>query len=121
MNLPTKTQKHLLLIWAFAIGWFYLGSLINFHQHHIWGKQMIPQVNSSTRNKSKTAPGLGNDETAGFNLPSNDLVSTSHISVGFLFSEPTFVISSLNSTPAHPVIHDDDGFAFSQLRGPPQA
>ena len=121
MNLPEKHKKHLLLIWAFAIGWFYLGSLINFHQHHIWGKQMIPQVNACSRNKSKTAPGYGNDETTGFHLPANDFNSDIQTSVGFSFREPTFVITTLNSILANPVIPNDDGFAFSQLRGPPQA
>lgn len=121
MNLPTKSQKHLLLIWAFAIGWFYLGSLVNFHQHHIWGKQMIPQVNSCSRNKSKTAPGIGNDETAGFHLPANAFNSTTPATFGFTFSEPAILISSIISIPAQPFIPDNEGFAFSQLRGPPQA
>ena len=120
MILPNKSQKHLLLIWAFAIGWFYLGSLINFHQHHIWGKQMIPQVNASTRNKFKTAPGLGNDETASYHFTSNNFSSVANASAGFSFSEPQLIITNLNSILAHPIIPNDDGFAFSQLRGPPQ-
>jgi hypothetical protein len=121
MNLPNKAQKHLLLIWAFAIGWFYLGSLINFHQHHIWGKQMIPQVNSCSRNKSKTAPGYGNDETAGFHLPANDFISDTQTSFGFIFDEPNLEIAGAYCLLAHPVIQNNDGFAFSHLRGPPQA
>lgn len=120
MNLTETSQKRLVLIWAFAIGWFYLGSLINFHQHQIWGKQMIPQVNSCSRNKSKTAPGYNNDETAGFHLPSNDFISNAHTCVGFSFSEPTFVIKTLNSLLVRPFIPNDDWLAFSQLRGPPQ-
>jgi len=120
MNLPEKSQKRLLLIWAFAIGWFYLGSLINFHQHHIWGKNLIPQISSCSRNKSKTAPGYGNDETAGFQLPSNSFNSDLQTSAGCSFREPTFVITSINAIPANPVVPNDDGYAFSQLRGPPQ-
>jgi hypothetical protein len=121
MNLSTASQKRLLLLWAFTIVWFYLGSLINFHQHHIWGKSLIPQISACSRNKSKTAPGISNDETVGFHSAANDFISTTQHSVGFAFNEPTFVITILNSILAHPCIPNSDGFAFSQLRGPPQA
>lgn len=82
---------------------------------------MIPQVNSCSRNKSKTAPGYGNDETAGFNLPANNFDSDTQTFAGFTFHEPTFIIVSLNSIFNHPCLPDNEGFAFSQLRGPPQA
>jgi hypothetical protein len=120
MNLTPASQKRLLLLWAFAIGWFYLGSLINFHQHHIWGKSLIPQINACSRNKSKTIAGFNIDENAGFNLPANDFLTDKLSSVGFTFQEPTFKIIKLNSSHVHPCIPNDDGFAFSHLRGPPQ-
>jgi hypothetical protein len=120
MKLPVKYQKRLLLIWAFAIGWFYIGSLINFHQHHIWGKSLIPQINECSRNKSKTAPGLGNDETIGFHQIANDFVSDKDIPISFSFNEPGYLIVNLHPLQYHPFIPDRDGSAFSQLRGPPQ-
>ncbi len=52
-NRANSFKKSILLIWAFAIFWFYLGSLINFHQHRIWGKHLIPAVFTSTRSKQK--------------------------------------------------------------------
>ncbi|MEI6748688.1 MAG: hypothetical protein ACOYMF_13915 [Bacteroidales bacterium] len=121
MNLSTTSQKRILLLWAFAICWFYLGSLINFHQHHIWGKILIPQINSCSRNKSKIFHANDIDEAAGFNLPVNDVVFTAQTSVGYSLFEPTFVINTLNSIPPHPFVPTGEGFAFSQLRGPPQA
>jgi hypothetical protein len=121
MNLTPTSQKRLILLWAFAIGWFYLGSLINFHQHHIWGKSLIPQINACSRNKSKTAAGINIDENAGFNLPANDFISDRQACVCFSFHEPAFIIVRLNTIHSHPCIPNDDGFAFSLLRGPPQA
>jgi hypothetical protein len=121
MNLPVASRKCILILWAFAICWFYIGSLINFHQHHIWGKSLIPQINSCSRNKSKIAPGYGNDDTAGYNLSSIDFNSDIQTLDGFAFLKPSGLITSLYSIPAHPCIPNDDGFAFSQLRGPPQA
>jgi hypothetical protein len=34
-------QKATLLATAFLVFWIYLGSLINFHQHHIFGRTLI--------------------------------------------------------------------------------
>jgi hypothetical protein len=121
MILTETSRKRLILVWAFAIGWFYLGSLVNFHQHRIWGKQMIPQLNSSSRNKSKSLPGYGDDETAGFHSPLNNFISDTPTPVGFSLPEPTFVIVTINSSVARPVTLNGDGFAYSLLRGPPQA
>ncbi len=43
----------ILIGWAFAIIWMYLGNLVNFHQHRIWGKQLIPVACTSNRGKDK--------------------------------------------------------------------
>ena len=48
-------RKTILIGWALAVLWIYLGNLVNFHQHHIWGKQLIPVACSSTRIKEKDA------------------------------------------------------------------
>lgn len=48
-------RKAILIGWAVAVIWIYLGNLINFHQHRIWGKQLIPVACSSTRVKEKDA------------------------------------------------------------------
>jgi hypothetical protein len=48
-------RKAILIGWAVAVVWIYLGNLINFHQHHIWGKQLIPVAYSSTRYKEENS------------------------------------------------------------------
>jgi hypothetical protein len=46
-------RKLILIGWALAVVWIYLGNLVNFHQHRIWGKQLIPVAAYSTRAKEK--------------------------------------------------------------------
>lgn len=48
-------RKVILVGWAVAVVWIYLGNLVNFHQNHIWGKQLIPVSCYSTRAKEKDA------------------------------------------------------------------
>lgn len=38
----TTVEKVFIILWATAVFWFYLGSLVNFHQNRIWGKYLIP-------------------------------------------------------------------------------
>jgi hypothetical protein len=38
-----KTLKFATLATAFFVFWIYLGSIINFHQHHIFGRTLMPQ------------------------------------------------------------------------------
>jgi hypothetical protein len=47
-------HKRVLIVWAVAILWMYVGNIINFHQNHIWGKQLIPVACSSSRSKEKS-------------------------------------------------------------------
>jgi hypothetical protein len=53
-------QKYILLVWAAAIMWIYIGNIINFHQHHIWGKQLLPVAAATSRSKEKSLA-RGND------------------------------------------------------------
>jgi hypothetical protein len=46
-------HKLILIGWALAVVWIYIGNLVNFHQHRIWGKQLIPVAAYSTRAKEK--------------------------------------------------------------------
>jgi hypothetical protein len=48
-------RKALLVGWALAVIWIYLGNLVNFHLNRIWGKQLMPIECSSTRVKEKDA------------------------------------------------------------------
>ena len=46
-------RKALLIGWALAVIWIYLGNLVNFHLYRIWGKQLMPVECSLTRVKEK--------------------------------------------------------------------
>jgi hypothetical protein len=54
LNSQSRFQKRILLLWAIAILWIYIGNIINFHQHHIWGKQLIPVACTNNRSKEKS-------------------------------------------------------------------
>ncbi len=53
-GMSAKSVKRILLVWVFAMMWMYVGNIINFHQHHIWGKQLIPVALTSNRSKEKS-------------------------------------------------------------------
>jgi hypothetical protein len=51
----TRTIKNTFLIfWAAAVLFICIGSLINFHQHKIWGKPLLPQLLYAKRDKEKS-------------------------------------------------------------------
>lgn len=54
-----RRQRLTIYVWAFAMLWLYIGNIINFHQHHIWGKQLLPVACTSVRSKVKTIGGNG--------------------------------------------------------------
>jgi hypothetical protein len=47
-----RIAKIAILATAFLVFWIYLGSLINFHQHHIFGRTLIPNGILSKREES---------------------------------------------------------------------
>jgi len=49
-----RAGKVAVLATAFLVFWIYLGSLINFHQHHIWGRNLIPSGILSKREETIT-------------------------------------------------------------------
>jgi hypothetical protein len=54
LNLTGKILKSFLFLWAAAILWIYIGSLVNFHQHKIWGRPLLPQLLYAKRDKDQT-------------------------------------------------------------------
>jgi hypothetical protein len=54
MNLTGKILKSFLFLWAAAILWIYIGSLVNFHQHKIWGRPLLPQLLYAKRDKEQS-------------------------------------------------------------------
>jgi hypothetical protein len=112
-------RKAILIGWAFGVMWIYLGNLVNFHQHHIWGKQLIPVACSSTRAKEKdSASFVKNDGSAksfanahhfDFSFPDTqvfDILQLEVISTYFNLSNAPILLQGIQ--------------AFS-LRGPPTA
>jgi hypothetical protein len=121
MNLTVASQKRLLILWAFAIGWFYLGSLINFHQHHIWGKSLIPQINACSRSKGKSLAGDKNGGAAGFHLPLTNDIADAEIIQRFIIQEPVYSCLKTSCFLINSFLPPNEGSASSHLRGPPQA
>jgi len=110
-------RKFILLGWALAVVWIYIGTLVNFHQHRIWGKQLIPVAAYSTRAKEKDGLFSAKSDTdSGISLSGVDLD----------FSTPQQMISDFYFPgfrtiyiflPALPVLQQD--FEALSLRGPP--
>jgi hypothetical protein len=51
-KLNSRIGKAAIVGLAFLVFWIYLGSLINFHQHHIFGRTLIPAGIVSKREES---------------------------------------------------------------------
>jgi hypothetical protein len=112
-------RKYLALAWAIAIFWMYFGSLINFHQHQIWKKQLNPTFYAFKREKSKTSVSVVKwaDNNEGFSIPpviASELPPQDEL----LASDPRFFASILPVPPddLRPPAHDP---CPSSLRAPP--
>jgi hypothetical protein len=112
-------RRAILIGWAVAVVWIYLGNLINFHQHHIWGKQLIPVACSSTRYKEENSASVVKNDNNSKSFDSG---------LHFDFATPDQQISDIpyiEIVTSHlllsysPVLHQEIQ-AFS-LRGPPSA
>lgn len=112
-------RKTILIGWAVAVVWIYLGNLVNFHQHHIWGKQLIPVACSSTRYKDEDSA----------SLVKNDINSKSfNSSIHFDFASPdcqVSIISYFEIVSSQLILSDtpvlQQGLLAFSLRGPPTA
>lgn len=112
-------RKAILIGWAFAIVWIYLGNLVNFHQNRIWGKQLIPVACYSTRAKEKDALSSAKNDR---NLQLFD--SGQHFDFSaphqVLTDSPYFRLLSTSFAPIEQlVIHQR--FQALSFRGPPSA
>lgn len=112
-------RKFILIGWAVAVVWIYLGNLVNFHQHHIWGKQLIPVACSSTRYKDENSGSFAKNDNNSKSFDTNlhfDFTTVAQpISITPYFG---IVLSPLylSDIPLLP----EDILAFS-FRGPPAA
>ncbi len=112
-------RKTILIGWAVAVVWIYLGNLVNFHMNHIWGKQLIPVEWSTTHGKEKKSSQLvKNDRNS----------NTFHLEFHHDFTSPVEQVSNI---PYFEIVSSNlnsiDSPALSQgsraisLRGPPSA
>jgi len=119
-HLRTSTsllRRAILIGWAVAVVWIYLGNLVNFHQNRIWGKQLIPVACSSTRYKEKDSSSV--DKSEGI---SKSIDSSNHLDfttpVQQVSAAPYFVIVSSHLIVSDtPVLHQ--GILAFSFRGPP--
>jgi len=112
-------RKAILIGWAVAVVWIYLGNLVNFHQHHIWGKQLIPVAYSSTRYKDENSASVVKHDNfskcfdTGLDFDFVTLAQQiTYISYFEIVSLPIY----LSDTP---LLHE--GILAFSLRGPPSA
>lgn len=53
MSSETKIKRYVAVLLASAVLWIFLGSLINFHQHRIFGKQLIEEASPFIKPKDE--------------------------------------------------------------------
>jgi hypothetical protein len=113
-------RKSILVGWAVAVVWIYMGNLVNFHQHHIWGKQLIPVACSSTRFKEENAASVVKNDSNSKNFDSG---------LHFIFTTPGQQISDISYfeiVPSYLLLPSDapvlpHGIQAFSFRGPPSA
>jgi len=113
------SRKLVLLGWAFAVIWIYMGNLVNFHQNRIWGKQLIPVACYSTRAKEKEGLFvIKSDSDSRISLPIThfDFVSPDQQAINIVYS--FFIPSNFNPSDFFLIQTDFTAFSF---RGPPSA
>ena len=108
----------ILVGWAIAVIWIYLGNLVNFHQNRIWGKQLIPVACSSTRYKEKDAASFVKNDNGSKSFASDQQFdfTTPDQQVPVLYPEQ---LSTLFIPSVIPVLQQR--MRALSLRGPPTA
>ena len=121
MNLTGKILKSFLFLWAAAILWIYIGSLVNFHQHKIWGRPLLPQLLYAKRDKDQSIdfhklvkPDLPKDiNPVNFNY-SNGIPTSPSTEYFNLFSSFSFISSA-------EIILTEQLASSNGLRAPPRS
>jgi hypothetical protein len=116
-----KISKGFLLLWAGAVMWIYIGSLVNFHQHKIWGKALLPELLYAKRDKEQTVdyakllkPGFSKDTSFDSFPTVLGIVSPENISFN-----PVSGSTPIVDKPVNPLV---EPIIFSSgPRGPPLA
>ena len=112
-------RKAILIGWAVAVVWIYLGNLVNFHQHHIWGKQLIPVAYSSTRYKDENSGSVVKNDNSSKSFDTSlhfDFATLAHQITHIPYFE---IVSSPLLLSDTPFLHT--GIQAFSFRGPPSA
>jgi len=112
-------RRAILIGWAVAVVWIYLGNLVNFHQHHIWGKQLIPVAYSSTRYKDENSASVVKNDNSSKSFDTSlhfDFATIAHQITDIPYFE---IVSSHLHISDSPILFQ--GILAFSLRGPPSA
>ena len=118
-KVSTILRKALLIGWALAVIWIYLGNLVNFHLNRIWGKQLMPIECSSTRVKEKDAASFVKNDRYSKSIDSGlqfDFTIISNQISEILYTE---LVSSPPDLSDIPLLRQ--GIQAFSFRGPPSA
>lgn len=117
--LNKKIRKLMTMVVAAAILWLFVGSLVNFHQHRIFGKQLIEETTPFVKPKDKQTI-LVQVKSAPETQEQKSYFQT-FLFMAFMFSIAGFVISWRKTYyPAFTLALKISEFRnFREFRGPP--
>ena len=121
MRSETKIRKYVAVLLASAVLWIFLGSLINFHQHRIFGKQLIEEASPFIKPKDEKALVLQMKPVNIFNEQHNYIYSLLFLALSI--SIAGFVLSWRKvHQPYFPLALKSAEFPnYEKFRGPPLA
>jgi len=106
-----KLSRIVILAVASLIFWVYLGSIINFHQHHIFGRNLMPQGILAKREESVFAAA---------NLQAFPLLQSDDFSdAAGLLQEPAEITLFSDYGSSQEITIKSGLPVFHSLRGPP--
>lgn len=111
-----KSLRYLVVFWAFTVLWIYVGNIINFHQHRIWGKQLLPVASYSTRSKENNLEIILKTEVSSFQA---GILGKGLCSSGATGIQPPPAFFSIISAPVELSLPVSCTQLAHSLRGPP--
>lgn len=107
-----NTLKLATLATAFFVFWIYLGSIINFHQHHIFGRTLMPQGVLAKREEKQISADL---PVISFSLDSCE--SQQQV----LLPEPMVFHINTGAVTLQSILSEGESLSGHGLRAPPAA
>ena len=107
-----NTLKLATLATAFFVFWIYLGSIINFHQHHIFGRTLMPQGVLAKREEKQISADLPVISFSLDSCESQQLV---------LLPEPMVFHINTGAVTLQSILSEGESLSGHGLRAPPAA